>query len=124
MKYLVKGNIVLSTENWEERMVETTIEYDANGKEKVTKKIPSIENYAKENGFKIVDNKPNELIIKELKVSNENELLSIRKWFSDNDYKVNKIMLGEWTSDDARWLEYIKERKIKRARQDELLKGV
>lgn len=122
MKYLVKGERILSTENWEERMVEITIEYDEDGKEVVTKKIPSIEEYAKQNGFKVVSQKPNELISKELKIQYENEILNINKWFLDNDYKINKVFIGEWLSTDSRWIEYLKERSVKRSRQDELIK--
>lgn len=48
------------------------------------------------------------------------ELWEIQKWFSDNDWIVNKIVVGEWTTNDERWLNYLAERKVKRARQDEL----
>lgn len=48
------------------------------------------------------------------------ELQKIQKWFVDNDWKVNKIVIGEWATTDERWLGYLKERAIKRARQDEL----
>ena len=49
------------------------------------------------------------------------KLWEIQKWFSDNDWIVNKIVVGEWATNDERWLNYLTERKIKRARQDELL---
>ena len=49
------------------------------------------------------------------------ELWQIQEWFSDNDWIVNKIVVGEWSTDDERWLNYLAERKVKRARQDELL---
>lgn len=49
------------------------------------------------------------------------ELWEIQKWFSDNDWKVNKIVVGEWTTDDERWINYLAERQVKRKRQDELL---
>lgn len=48
------------------------------------------------------------------------ELKEIHKWLCDNDWKVNKIVIGEWQQDDERWLEYLQERQVKRARQDEL----
>lgn len=51
----------------------------------------------------------------------QEELWEIQKWFSDNDWIVNKIVVGEWTTNDERWLNYLAERKVKRARQDELL---
>jgi len=48
------------------------------------------------------------------------ELRKIQQWFKDNDWKVNKIVIGEWEKSDSRWLDYILERTVKRARQDEL----
>lgn len=48
------------------------------------------------------------------------ELLYINTWFKDNDWKVNKLVIGEWANDDPRWLAYLQERQIKRARQDEI----
>lgn len=48
------------------------------------------------------------------------ELWEIQKWFSDNDWVVNKIVVGEWATNDERWLNYLAERKVKRKRQDEL----
>lgn len=59
-------------------------------------------------------------------VEYQNELEEIKQWFIDNDWKVNKIVIGEWQTTDQRWLEYLREREIKRTRQDELnelLKG-
>ena len=50
----------------------------------------------------------------------KDELKEIHKWLCDNDWKVNKIVIGEWQQDDERWLEYLQERQVKRARQDEL----
>ena len=49
------------------------------------------------------------------------ELWEIQKWFSDNDWIVNKIVVGEWSTDDERWINYLAERQVKRKRQDELL---
>lgn len=51
------------------------------------------------------------------------ELKEIQLWLKDNDWKVNKFTLGEWTEDDPRWIQYKYERKIKRERQD-YIKGV
>lgn len=48
------------------------------------------------------------------------ELYFIRQWLKNNDWKVNKYVLGEWKDDDPRWIEYLEERAIKRARQDEI----
>ena len=70
---------------------------------------------------KIVDNK---LIFNDdiylNKVNIKKELAEIQKWFFDNDWKINKIVIGEWTKDDERWTTYLEERQIKRNRQDEL----
>jgi hypothetical protein len=105
MKYLVNGKRTITTENWQERMGDI-----------------SIEDYAKENGFEIVNDTPIEVISRQQKVDYENELLNIKRWFSDNDYKVNKVTIGEWKETDARWTDYKKERTTKRTRQDELIK--
>lgn len=50
------------------------------------------------------------------------EKKNIYKWLADNDWKVNKYVLGEWKSDDMRWANYINERLIKRKRLDEINK--
>lgn len=57
---------------------------------------------------------------KDFSVDYKRELEEIKRWFIDNDWKVNKIVIGEWNNTDSRWLEYLREREIKRARQDEL----
>jgi hypothetical protein len=40
-------------------------------------------------------------------------------WLVDNDWKVNKHSLGEWTDEDPRWRSYLKIRKIMRNQIDE-----
>jgi hypothetical protein len=57
--------------------------------------------------------------IKEIIVA---ELESIQNWFRQTDWIPNKILTGEWQDTDHRWIEYKKERSIKRARQDEINK--
>ncbi len=54
------------------------------------------------------------------KVAYRKELNEIQVWFKENDWKPNKIITGEWTEDDQRWKDYLQERTIYRARQDEL----
>lgn len=49
------------------------------------------------------------------------ELTLVQAWLKENDWIPNKIVTGEWSQDDKRWKDYLKERTIKRARQDELL---
>ena len=41
------------------------------------------------------------------------------KWLTDNDWKVNKRILGEWAEDDERWLEYLAGREQVRKDYDE-----
>ena len=50
------------------------------------------------------------------------ELGEIQKWFSETDYIPNKVVVGEWTETDERWIAYKEERARKRARHDEILK--
>jgi hypothetical protein len=40
-------------------------------------------------------------------------------WLAENDWKVNKRMLGEWAEDDERWVTYIADRAKARAEIDE-----
>ena len=40
------------------------------------------------------------------------------KWLADNDWKVNKRMLGEWSETDERWLAYLADREKVRATID------
>jgi hypothetical protein len=55
-----------------------------------------------------------------LKQANEKEQAEILQWLADNDWKVNKFIVGEWQNSDPRWIEYISERTKKRARLDEI----
>lgn len=34
------------------------------------------------------------------------------RWLANNDWKINKRMLGEWSEDDDRWTSYLLQRKI------------
>lgn len=45
----------------------------------------------------------------------------IKKWLTDNDYKVNKIVIGEWTVSSTQWMEYLDQRQKKVARLNEIL---
>lgn len=58
------------------------------------------------------------------KIKYKQEIKSIQKWFADNDWKINKIVIGEWSTDDERWQSYLEERTAKRKRYDELLAKV
>ncbi len=48
------------------------------------------------------------------------EMFAIQGWLFENDWKVNKITLGEWEATDPRFIEYKEQRAIKRARLDEI----
>jgi hypothetical protein len=48
------------------------------------------------------------------------ELMDIQSWFASTDYIPNKIITGEWLETDQRWIDYLSQRTIKRARQDEI----
>jgi hypothetical protein len=44
----------------------------------------------------------------------------IQQWLKDNDYKINKHLLGEYQDNDERWTTYLQERAEKLARYNEL----
>lgn len=48
------------------------------------------------------------------------EKKQILDWLFDNDWKINKIVIGEWKTDDIRWINYLSERSNKRNRLDEI----
>ncbi len=48
------------------------------------------------------------------------ELAQIDVWFTSTDYIPNKVIVGEWSEDDERFVKYKAERAKKRARRDEL----
>lgn len=50
----------------------------------------------------------------------EKEQADILQWLADNDWKVNKVVVGEWEATDPRWVEYLNERKAKRSRLDDI----
>jgi hypothetical protein len=50
----------------------------------------------------------------------EKEQADILQWLADNDWKVNKLVVGEWTKEDQRWIDYLNERQVKRNRLDEI----
>ncbi len=48
------------------------------------------------------------------------EYEDIKAWFSENDFRVNKYVLGEYTDETQSWKAYKEERAIKLARIREL----
>lgn len=63
-------------------------------------------------------------MVPEVEITKEDRLRELSNWLSDNDWKINKVFLGEWSTDDPRWLEYLETRAAVRAEQDELIKEV
>lgn len=120
MKYLVKGNRVLSTENWEERNTVIKKQINEKGELEEIKQTRTVEEFAKQHGWTIVEKKPEALTLKEQKLSLENEKEEILSWFRGNDWKFNKVFIGEWAETDPRWLEYKEQRAVKRARLDKI----
>lgn len=47
-------------------------------------------------------------------------LAEIQKWFSDNDWLINKVFLGEWEKTDKRWLDYLEKRAELRMEHEQL----
>ena len=84
-------------------------------KDELREKVRNGYKPTKEDYLAVMDEQQKTLILA------KEELWEIQKWFSDNDWIVNKIVVGEWSTDDERWLNYLAERKEKRKRQDELL---
>ena len=48
------------------------------------------------------------------------ELIRIKQWFKDNDWKVNKIITGEWDNNNQNWIDYKEARTKYRNRQDDI----
>lgn len=78
--------------------------------------------YAVENGKFIIKKREvseEELLKDEIQFFNK-RLLEIKNWFIENDWKVNKIVIGEWKTDDTRWVRYLSVRESVRKEQDSL----
>lgn len=76
--------------------------------------------YAVVNGqFTVLHREPTaEEIQKDKENIKQKRLKEIAKWLNDNDWKVNKVFLGEWEQDDPRWLEYLDKRAQLRAEHE------
>jgi len=48
------------------------------------------------------------------------ERQSILYWMADTDYIPLKVMRGNWTVDDDRYIQYLKDYDMKKARKDEI----
>ncbi len=49
-----------------------------------------------------------------------NEKTAILQWFAETDYIVLKVFRGNWTEDDVRYQEYLKNYEQKKSRYDEV----
>lgn len=71
--------------------------------------------------FYVVHYKPTQEEIELEKQQQAQESLdNILEWFSENDWKANKIALKEWDENDPRALEYLQQRKEKREQHADL----
>lgn len=77
----------------------------------------TLEQLKKQLPKEIRDDIPDDVLLKSQKAA---ELEKIAQWFIQNDWKVNKVFIGEWDINDPRYQSYLKDRAEKRARQDEL----
>lgn len=69
--------------------------------------------------FVILKREPTEAEKKRDKeIETKRRLNEIQKWFRDTDWIVNKIVVGEWSMDDPRWIDYLNQRKVMREEQD------
>lgn len=54
------------------------------------------------------------------KANLQEEYFQIKGWLRENDWKFNKVFIGEWADTDPRWVEYKEQRVIKRERLDKI----
>lgn len=94
---------------------ESQVELDLTEKELTYLKEHSLAAYY-ENGKLVYKNADKIKLRQEL----EKEQADILQWLADNDWKVNKVVVGEWDKEDPRWKTYLNERTIKRNRLDEI----
>ena len=63
-------------------------------------------------------------ILRDSRQAKTKRIKEIEAWLKANDWKFNKVFLGEWEQTDPRWLSYLEERAKLRAERDELEKEV
>lgn len=78
--------------------------------------------YAVVNGkFTVVSREPTvEEKAKDAAQAKAKRLTEIANWFKANDWKFNKVYLGEWETTDPRWTEYLETRAALRAEHEKL----
>ena len=71
--------------------------------------------------FTIVRREPTEEeVAKDKAMAKAKRLAEIDKWLKANDWKVNKVYLGEWEPTDPRWTKYLEVRAELRAEHEKL----
>lgn len=71
--------------------------------------------------FTIARREPSEVeIVQDAQAAKQKRLHEIDQWLKANDWKVNKVFLGEWPEDDPRWTEYLETRAALRAEHEKL----
>ena len=74
-----------------------------------------------DNKFTILEREPSaEEMSRDIINSKTARIKEIEKWFSDNDWRFNKVFLGEWKTTDSRWTEYLTQRSAMRQEHEEL----
>ena len=63
-----------------------------------------------------------EELTQETRANKAKRLKEIDAWLKANDWKLNKVYLGEWETTDPRWTEYLETRAALRAEHEELTK--
>lgn len=61
---------------------------------------------------------------KEEAAAKRKRIAEIEAWLRANDWKFNKVFLGEWETSDPRWVEYLEQRAQFRAERDKLEGGI
>lgn len=59
-------------------------------------------------------------LVQDAQAAKAKRLAEIDRWFKANDWKVNKVFLGEWEPTDLRWAEYLETRAALRAEHEKL----
>ena len=115
MIYLYKNDRVLTTEQWEQRHTSSIYAYTQDGwlafdLDHTPHKTAFIDGlyYPSVTTYELNKN----AYLAELRV--------LQQWLNDNDYKVNKHLLGEYADDDERWTTYLQDRQVKLSRYNEL----
>ena len=91
------------------------------------RKLPLPDRYCyyvvKDGKFTFERREPTEAeVAQEKAAAKAKRLREIDTWLKANDWKVNKVFLGEWETTDPRWTEYLETRAAVRAEHEILTK--